>query len=311
MMTVAQTNATDDWVELQPVTPARVQVDKNFKIPLIIHQAHTPHKLPRPLADCIQSWIDLNPEFEHRYYDGRAQADYVHRYGSPEYIRAFDFIAGLHPTATGAIKADLFRLLLLSREGGVWVDADHLARNPIMKILKPYDQYICGVRRRLGMVIVGFAIIISAPGHPFITAAMDNIIAAKVYKKRLGLRKYKRLWNHYTGPGPFSDAVASLMPSPHPRVAGIHALAEHPDFTYTVLLEDALGGSRHPQLYLGEHMNALNLKALKTMGIEHYSRECLLWSRRERALNLIVHPSAIWGMAIRGVKKSARIFTRK
>jgi len=244
-------------------------------------------------------------------------ADYVHAHGSPDFIRSFDFIAGLHPTATGAIKADLFRLLVLSRDGGVWADADHLARNPIMKILKPDDQYICGVGRKFGMVIVGFEIIISAPGHPFITAAMDNISASKVYEKRLSLKIYTPLSENYTGPIPFRLAVGALAPSPHPRVAGIHKLANHPNFTYTIILEDNLDGLRAPSAFLAENMHALHLNAHHTMGLVHYTKAYLLWNRRDKALNLIrrvadliAHPREIPGSAVRNIKKAAAIFKR-
>jgi len=315
MMANSQTNATDDWVELRPVTPARLTPPpKNFKIPLIIHQSHAFNKLPRPLAECVQSWIDLNPEFEHRYYDDQAMADYVHAHAPPEYIRAFDFVAAIHPRASGAIQADLFRLLVLSREGGVWSDADRRARNPIMKILTPDDQYICGIRNDKRELIPSFEVMLAAPGHPFITAAIENIIAAKIYQKRLRLRRLLNLSHDYTGPIPFRRVALSLTPSPHPLGAGVRAISQHPDFTYTVIAADGLDGAADPFSFLMENMNSLHQAALKAMGLTPYAHDGTLWSRREdlfhRVAYLIANPRQFPGVALRRIKRAANKFAR-
>jgi len=315
-MATAQTNATDDWVEIRPVTPARVQVDKKFKIPLIIHQSHAFYRLPSFLAKSIQSWIDLNPEFEHRYYDDQAMADYVRRHGSPEFIRAFDFVANLRPKTNGAIKADLFRLLLISREGGVWADADRRAVRPIMTVLTPDDQFLCGIRPENNELLDSFEIMFGAPGHPFITAALDNIGAAQIHKMRLGRlgvnRRYS-LSRNYTGPGPFRRAVRSLAPSPHPRVAGVHKLAERPDFTYTIILPNQLNGQLKACLFLSANMHGGHMSALEAMGMTSYWDEVLSWTWRDRALDLInraarliARPREIPGAALGRIKRLAR-----
>jgi len=294
-MANAQTNATDDWVEIRPVTPARVQVDKKFKIPLIIHQSHAFNKLPRLLAECVQSWIELNPEFEHRYYDDQAMADYVHTHGSPEFIRAFEFVAALRSGINGAIKADLFRLLVLSREGGLWVDADYLDIKPIMTFLQPDDQFLCWICPDDGELRASFECMLAAPGHPFINAALEEIIAAQIYKKWLGLNRFQRLSKEYTGPIPFRRVMRSLAPSPPPRVAGVHNLAGHPHFTYTIR-QNQLNGQ------LKQHMNDMHINAVGAMGMTHWGREYSRWNLRGKAIYLIANSRALPGIAMRIIK---------
>jgi len=272
-MIAAQTDAPTEWVELRPVAPARAQIGegigadigKKFKVPLIIHQTHIAYKLPRPLARCVQSWIDLNPEFEHRYYDDAAMDAYVRAHGAPDYVRAFDYIANLHPRASGAIKADLFRLLLLSREGGVWADADRWALKPIMSILRPSDQFICG--SRYNSVSVSFEVIIAAPRHPFITRALDNIIKSNLHEKRFASVAGAHL---YTGAIPFSKSARALTPVPHPQKSGAYPVIGYPDFTYTMLGGEAIDQWQNHREFLSMHMWPEQLDAIKKMGRVHY-----------------------------------------
>jgi len=273
-------NAPTEWVEMRPVTPARVQIDidKKFKVPLIIHQSHISYKLPKTLADMAQGWIDLNPEFEHRYYDDAAIADYVRKRGAPEFVRAFDHLAKTFPRSGGAFRADMFRVLALAEEGGVWIDADYKPRKPIANLLRPTDQFICGVDET-GAPAPSFELIIAVPRHPFLISALDDIISARLYQRRVWKARYIKDYG-YLGPDMFSRSVHKIAPRLQPGAERQRALDGYPGFTVTALSKADLGGFDEPKAFLCDHFFDESIDAIAAMGKVSYRRYSLReWSR--------------------------------
>lgn len=173
---------------VRSLTPARKKPLAEYKIPLIIHQSHKSYKLPARLADNIQKWSEMNPEFEHRYYDDEAMLDYIQQRGDERFQRAFHKLADVWPHAYGAFQADLFRYLLLKNEGGVWVDADGEALKPLTSILRPDDQYLTTADlwiedgRSIKNELIQ-SIIFTIPEHPFMRTCLSNAVAATLELK--------------------------------------------------------------------------------------------------------------------------------
>ena len=67
------------------------------------------------------------------------------------------------------MRADLFRLLVLKREGGVYADCDTSPKRRLVDILDKEDQYVTGVGRRSDF---HQWLIITVPNHPFIETAL-------------------------------------------------------------------------------------------------------------------------------------------
>ena len=89
------------------------------RIPRIIHQtwfedidtSHYPH-----LTRLQNSWKATG--WEYRFYNDETARAYIERYYPNRFVEAYDALL------PGAFKADLFRLLVLLREGGVYADID-------------------------------------------------------------------------------------------------------------------------------------------------------------------------------------------
>ena len=86
--------------------------------------------IPKLNKKCIGLWRDLNPDWQVNVLSNETIADYV-----PEYI---DIIKS-SPERTYQAKSDLLRLLLLSKYGGVWVDATVYPTQPLSEF---YDAIV-------------------------------------------------------------------------------------------------------------------------------------------------------------------------
>lgn len=150
--------------------PPRVE----YKIPLVIHQKHNSYRVPIGMANAIQRIIDLNPAFEHHYYDDEAMYAYVEKYGSADYKRAFHKIPTICVFPYKAFEADLFRYLLLQREGGIWADADCFIKEPFLSNIQPDDEFMLLYENR-SIVIIQW-MMAYMPNHPIVSVCLDDAV---------------------------------------------------------------------------------------------------------------------------------------
>jgi hypothetical protein len=163
---------------------------------------------PPPDVDALmQSWPQQNPDYAYRRFDdAQAQAWLQHNHVpavSAAYQRA----------PQKAQKADLFRLAVLSVEGGVYADADD-------RCLAPFDRLLTGagefVAYQEDYGTLGNNILAATPRHPVILRALTLAVAA------INRGDADLLWLA-TGPGLISRAFAQII-SEQPD-GGQHILA--------------------------------------------------------------------------------------
>lgn len=68
--------------------------------------------IPDALINAHKSWPEMNPGYTVRYWDLDQSRRYIHKHMHPVFLRAFDCLTAF------AAKSDLFRMILLYREGG-------------------------------------------------------------------------------------------------------------------------------------------------------------------------------------------------
>ncbi|WP_416357279.1 tetratricopeptide repeat protein [Aureimonas phyllosphaerae] len=137
--------------------------DGDGGVPRAIHQFWTDDAVPADVAAYMATWRDLNPGFTHRVWSEREAAGWLAAYGPPATAAAF--ARAREP----AMKADLFRLALLAREGGVWVDADDRCLRPIAPLLQR-GAGLLAYQEDLGSV--GNNVLAARPGHPLVLRAL-------------------------------------------------------------------------------------------------------------------------------------------
>jgi mannosyltransferase OCH1-like enzyme len=109
-------------------------------IPKIIWQTYKdPFDQLQPyMIRAVNTWKDLNPDFEYRYMDDAQAAEFIlNEYGQEWH----DLFVGL---PVGVMRGDLWRYMVVYKYGGVYADLDTECATSINKWLnEDYDMIVC------------------------------------------------------------------------------------------------------------------------------------------------------------------------
>jgi len=133
-------------------------------IPRVFHQIWL-GEAEFPYAQERETWLRNHPDWEHRLW---TEAELPHD------LRLGEAANLLRQPAE---RADILRLELLHRHGGVYIDAD-------FESLKPIDELLDGVTCFLGLLDSGRvsnAVIGCVPGHPLLAKAMAEVRPRRTY----------------------------------------------------------------------------------------------------------------------------------
>jgi mannosyltransferase OCH1-like enzyme len=138
------------------------------RIPRIFHQIWVgPDPFPDEFAAYQQTWLDLNPGWELKFWtdENLPPREELVRPEAAERLRA--------PVE----RADILRLEVLRRDGGVHVDADFECKKPIEPLIADAELFI-GVRKpgRLNGALMG-----SVARHPLIERGLAEIQPQDAY----------------------------------------------------------------------------------------------------------------------------------
>ena len=198
-------------------------------IPRTIHQTFPTKGLPPALADSVAAMRALNPDWEYKLYDDAAIESFVERHYGRRMLTRYRSINPRY----GAARADLFRYLLLYKEGGVYLDIKSTTRSPLTQMLRPDDQYLLSKwRNARGERFRGWGVyddlahipggefqqwfIVASPAHPLLRAVILSVLRnLRVYSPaRHGVGRLAVL--RTTGPIAYTLSVTPLL-SQHPH----------------------------------------------------------------------------------------------
>jgi mannosyltransferase OCH1-like enzyme len=232
-------------------------------IPRIIHQIYLPGADALPAAEraVVAALGARNPGWEQRMHDtGAARAFIAGHYG--EAVLAL--WEAIDP-AYYAARADLLRYLLLFCDGGVYLDVKSTALAPLDSVLEPADAFLLGqwpdqrglparasrfreLRHVAGGEYLNW-VIVAAPGHPFLRAAiarvLANIAGYRSFRDGVGAKGVLAV----TGPIAYTRAIHPVRNlHPHRMVA-----FEELGFRYRAAdglhLSDTAAGRHYAQLH--------------------------------------------------------------
>ncbi len=213
-------------------------------IPKIIHQTYFSKELPTAIEENIDFICKMNPGWEYRFYDDADIASFIaENYG--------EHILGYYQRINsnyGAARADLFRYLLMYKVGGVYLDIKSSLERKLDAVIREDDTFILcnwnikpeenyyggGQHFELRHIHAGEYQqwhIAAAPGHPFLRAAIGNVLAnIDAYNPGLhGVGKAGVI--RVTGPIAYTLAISPLLGSYPHRFANA---AEDLGFKYSI-----------------------------------------------------------------------------
>lgn len=128
-----------------------------YKVPKLIHQTWKTSQIPTSLQNYVQTWKEKNPDFEYMLWTDRSMRELIKK-DYPWFLKYYDS----YPHHI--MRVDAFRLFVLHKHGGIYVDLDvecYKSPEPLLKespilLFQEWEDSISN------------AVIGAAPGHPFL-----------------------------------------------------------------------------------------------------------------------------------------------
>jgi Glycosyltransferase sugar-binding region containing DXD motif len=263
--------------EVERHVVARLPSDMVQKIPRTILQTFGSRRVPRGLFEATRSWLELNPEYEYKFYDDDDCRTLIREHFGEQTLACYELLT------TGAFRADFWRYCALFVHGGVYADADTLCTRPLRELIGKNDDFI--VPRANDPRFLFNAFICSVPRHPF----LKNVIDRAVERITAGdsLDPF-----FVVGPGALGIAVNKTLGR---EVSSIFRVGSHntADFSFRILRKivtpwmsgrRVLDGFR--TIFMCHYKGYFN--DLKRAGLRHWSKDTplptRLWQRSTRSI---------------------------
>lgn len=211
------------------------------RIPRKIFQFWDAADRPPQVAALMEENRCANPGYSHRCFDLRTALEFMQDKQETAAIKAIR----LAPHA--AAKADIFRLVLLWHEGGIFLDADDRCIAPLSGLI---DHRLRFMGYQEPLMSIGNNFLAVQPHEPIIRAALDDAVTS------FNGPRGEVIWLA-SGPGAMTRAVASVgtdetgMLLPGVQIIPVHALrrtvAAHVLLTYKSTEKSWFRGFLKPQ----------------------------------------------------------------
>jgi hypothetical protein len=164
------------------------------KLTKTIYQTWYTKVLPEPIQKSIDNMLNLNPEFEYHLYDDDDMIKFIHDNYPGEISEAFDTIK------IGAMKADLWRYLVLYKFGGVYLDIDSEIYSDLSTLI--VDDCAVITRENNPNLFVQWMLIFP-PNHELLKICIDKCV--------WNIMNIKDDVAKLTGPFVYSDSIREYL----------------------------------------------------------------------------------------------------
>jgi hypothetical protein len=142
--------------------------DRSAHIPRqIAHYWQGPHG--PAIGRARMQWARLHPGFRQHVFDAETATDWIYQNFGPDMTKRFQSLE------QAALRADLFRLCWILRQGGVFTDLDEYPRIPVTPWLDG-ARAVLVVERGFGTIANNF--LAAEPNHPVCAKALDFVCTA-------------------------------------------------------------------------------------------------------------------------------------
>ena len=169
-------------------------------IPKIIWQTYKDSfdQLQPYMVDAINTWKNLNSDFEYRYMDDIQSAEFILNEYGQEWHNIFVNLP------VGVMRGDLWRYMIIYKYGGVYADLDTECLNPINTWLnEDYDMIVCP-ETDIHYCQWTFA---ASAGHPVLKSVLD-IIKERLLNPEYGSPHFVHT---HTGPAIWTEGINKAL----------------------------------------------------------------------------------------------------
>lgn len=180
--------------EIPAVSPAKKgrEASVDSPIPRIVWQTNFSALCTWPMFVNYLHNRRLSRAFEHRYVSTEARDEYVKGHASPRVYEAY------RKLTDGAAQADLWRVVVLYNEGGIYMDIDAALVRPLERLLEGRSQMFVWDARHFSNFFLA-----TVPRNPLYEKMLETIVHnIENYPKEGGPSVF-----YTTGPG----AIQSLL----------------------------------------------------------------------------------------------------
>jgi len=140
--------------------------------------------------------LELNPGYEYKLFDNNDMINYIATNYDEKINLAFSKLN------LGAAKADLWRYLVLYKEGGVYLDIDAVLYNSLDTLINDTDVAIIS-REKNPNIFLQWCLIF-APGHPVLKLAIEKCVDNILNERTTDIL-------YLVGPRVFSEAITDIL----------------------------------------------------------------------------------------------------
>jgi mannosyltransferase OCH1-like enzyme len=144
-------------------------VPKRINQVIIVDDMEIPANLPTGFVNAMDSFKTMNPGYEYKLYSGNDCRDYIKKHYGDHHLGLFDKLIPY------AFKCDLFRILLILREGGWYCDARQVCLKPLDVLASTCQEFYAVLSKRPTTDCMANAFIGATPNHPILKKTLDLI----------------------------------------------------------------------------------------------------------------------------------------
>jgi mannosyltransferase OCH1-like enzyme len=169
-------------------------------IPKVIYQTWITKNLPIEIVNVRNRIQSLNPDYTMLLFDDNDMDDWIKNNYDENIYRCYKLLN------IGAVKADLWRYLILYKNGGIYLDIDSDIVGNLDDLILENDEAI--ISRESNLEIYVQWCLMFAPNHPILKRVIQECIT-NIVKNQKNINEIDPLF--LTGPRVFTEAVKNTM----------------------------------------------------------------------------------------------------
>ena len=174
-----------------------IKITRKQKIPKVIYQTwHSPiKKLNKSIKKDLLILRKLNPDYEYQYFVDDDIESFVNENFPGEISECFNKLNLM------VGKVDLWRYLILFKNGGIYLDIDARTNSSFSKLINKKDDAVITFENNFGSNIFAQWVLMFNKNHPALKKVIEIVI------ENIKYNKYPNNVIKMTGPGAFSKGL--------------------------------------------------------------------------------------------------------